>query len=68
MATKGKMLSSKSATFAKGGSKPMFGKQSAVRQKPGTTATGGSKAKWPGKLGGSGKMFGKQSAKPSKAC
>lgn len=65
---KSKQMSSKSASFAKGGSKSMFGKQSAVKQKSGMTSHAGSKAKWPGKLGGSGKMFGKQSAKPSKAC
>jgi hypothetical protein len=65
---KSKMMSSKSKTFVKGGSTGMFGKQSAVKQKSGTTATSGSKAKWPGKLGGSGKMFGKQTAKPAKPC
>lgn len=65
---KSKQISSKSKAFIKGGGKPMFGKQSAVKQKSGTTATAGSKSKWPGKLGGTGKMFGKQMAKPSKAC
>jgi len=64
---KGKVISTKTPSFIKGGGKPMFGKQSAVKQKPGTTATGGAKSKWPGKLGGGGKMFGKQTAKPSKA-
>lgn len=68
MKGKGKQISSKSKQFVKGGSGSMFGKQSAVRQKSGTTATAGSKAGWPGKLGGSGKMFGKQKSKPSKAC
>jgi hypothetical protein len=65
---KSKQMSSKSAVFAKGGSKGMFGKQSAVKQKPGVTSHAGSGKKWPGKLGGSGKMFGKQSAKPAKGC
>lgn len=60
---KGKERSSKSASFAKGGSTKMFGKQHAGTQTPGQTATksgaGGKFAK-----GGSGHMFGKQSANP----
>jgi hypothetical protein len=63
---KSKQMSSKGAAFAKGGREGMFGKQSAVKQKPGMTSHAGPAKKWPGKLGGSGKMFGKQSAKPSK--
>jgi hypothetical protein len=59
-------MSSKSKEFAKGGSKGMFGKQSAVKQKSGMTSHAGGGAKWPGKLGGSGKMFGKSGSKPSK--
>jgi hypothetical protein len=65
----GKKFTSKSKTFVKGGSKGMFGKQSAVKQKSGTSATAtGSKSKWPGKLGGGGKMFGKQTSKGPKSC
>jgi hypothetical protein len=57
---KSKQKSSKSVTFAKGGSGKMFGKQSAGTQKPAQTAQAG---KGGGKFakGGSGKMFGKQS-------
>jgi hypothetical protein len=60
---KSKQVSSKSASFAKGGSTKMFGKQHAGQQAPGQTATksgaGGKFAK-----GGGSKMFGKQSANP----
>jgi hypothetical protein len=63
---KSKQKSSKSQQFAAGGSKGMFGKQSAVKQKPGMTSHAGPAKKWPGKLGGSGKMFGKSGAKPAK--
>lgn len=63
---KSKEISSKTASFAKGGSTKMFGKQHAGTQKPGQTATksgtGGKFAK-----GGSTHMFGKQTVKPSKA-
>jgi hypothetical protein len=66
MKTKSKMKSSKSATFAKGGSGKMFGKMSTGTQKPGQSADmgrgGGKFAK-----GGGGKMFGKQPAKPQKS-
>lgn len=58
-----KVLSTSSPAFAKGGSKGMFGKQSAGPQKPGTTAKNGSGGGKFGK-GGSGHMFGKQSAGP----
>jgi hypothetical protein len=61
-------MSSKGAGFAKGGSKGMFGKQSAVKQKAGMTAHAGPAKKWPGKLGGSGKMFGKTGSKTAKVC
>lgn len=64
---KGKMVSSKTPTFVKGGSGKMFGKMSTGTQKPGQTAQagrgGGKFAK-----GGGGKMFGKQTSKPSKVC
>jgi hypothetical protein len=54
---KSKEISSKSASFAKGGSTKMFGKQHAGTQKPGQTATkagaGGKFAK-----GGTTKMYG----------
>lgn len=61
---KSKSLSTKSASFAKGGSTKMFGKQHAGPQKPGvkghsTSGSGGKFAK-----GGNGHMFGKQSANP----
>jgi hypothetical protein len=61
---KSKEMSSRSASFAKGGKGKMFGKQHTGTQKPGQTATkatskGGKFAK-----GGSGHMFGKQSANP----
>ena len=63
---KGKVKSSSTPGFAKGGSGSMFGKQAAGPKSPGNTAgksgTGGDFAK-----GGSGKMFGKQSASPKVA-
>jgi hypothetical protein len=63
---KSKEISSKSASFAKGGTTKMFGKQHAGTQKPGQTSTqatsGGKFAK-----GGSTKMFGKQCASPAKS-
>lgn len=62
---KSKTISTKTASFAKGGSTKMFGKQHVGTQAPGQTATksgsGGKFAK-----GGNGHMFGKQSVKPSK--
>lgn len=62
---KSKTISSKSASFAKGGSTKMFGKQHAGTQTPGQTATkSGSGGKFAS--GGSTKMFGKQTVKPSK--
>ena len=61
----GKQLSSKSATFAKGGSNKMAPQMKTGTQVPGQTAQmgrgGGSFAK-----GGSGKMAGKGSARPAK--
>jgi hypothetical protein len=59
---KNKQKSSKSKTFAQGGSGKMFGMQHAGPQKSGVSAhsTKGSGGKW-GK-GGSGKMFGMQHA------
>jgi hypothetical protein len=65
---KSKQMSSKSKEFVKGGSKSMFGKQSAVKQKSGMTSHAGGASKWPGKLGGGGKMFGKSGSKPAKKC
>lgn len=61
---KSKVISSKSASFAKGGKTKMFGKQHAGPQKPGTTAhsTSGDGGKFA--KGGRGHMFGKQSANP----
>lgn len=63
---KSKSLSSKSASFARGGSTKMFGKQHAGTQTPGQTATksgaGGKFAK-----GGSKHMFGKQHANPRRS-
>jgi hypothetical protein len=63
---KTKLISTKTASFAKGGSTKMFGKQHAGQQKAGQTSTssgaGGKFAK-----GGSTKMFGKQCAQPAKA-
>lgn len=60
---KSKQVSSKSASFAKGGSTKMFPKQHVGTQTPGQTAT---KSGAGGKFikGGSGHMFGKQSANP----
>jgi hypothetical protein len=62
-----KEMSSKNATFAKGGKGHMFGKQSAGKQKPGgsahnTSGDGGKFAK-----GGSGRMFGFRPSAPAKA-
>jgi hypothetical protein len=62
---KGKVISSKAGSFAKGGSGKMFGKQSAGPKSAGDTNStngGGKFAK-----GGSGHMFGKQSASPKPA-
>ena len=64
---KNKEISSKSMTFAKGGSGKMAGKQTVGTQTPGQTASmgksGGKFAK-----GGTAKMAGKQSSMPAKAC
>jgi hypothetical protein len=62
-----KIKSTKSASYAKGGSTRMFGKQSAGVQVPGQTATKGSGG---GKFakGGKTRMFGKQAASPAKPC
>jgi hypothetical protein len=62
---KGKMLSSKSATFAKGGGGHMVGKQHAGMKAPYVTGKGdkGSGGKFA--KGGGGHMFGKQSASPA---
>ena len=62
---KSKVISKKSASFAKGGKTHMFGKQYAGPQKPGTTShatsgTGGKFAK-----GGRGGSVGKQTASPA---
>lgn len=63
---KSKEMSSKSASFAKGGKTKMFGKQHAGTQTPGQTATkSGAGGKWA--KGGSGHMFGKQSAGPRRS-
>lgn len=64
--SKGKVVSSSSKAFAKGGNTKMFGKQAAGPQKPGQSASlesnsGGRFAK-----GGKTKMFGKQNANTSK--
>jgi hypothetical protein len=61
---KSKQMSSRGASFAKGGNGKMFGKQNAGTQSPGTTShkTSGSGGKFA--KGGRGKMFGKQSANP----
>jgi len=63
---KSKEISSKTASFAKGGSTKMFGKQHAGTQKSGQTAT---KATSSGKVakGGSTKMFGFTKSAPVKA-
>jgi hypothetical protein len=63
---KSKEISSKKASFAKGGSTKMFGKQHAGTQKPGQTSTQATSS---GKfaVGGKTHMFGKQCASPSKA-
>lgn len=64
---KNKQTSSKSASFAKGGSSKMNPKGSVGTQSPGVSSVAGSGSdKW-GK-GGSTKMFGKSSVKPAKAC
>lgn len=65
---KGKVLSTGSKTFVKGGSNKMFGKQSAGPMSPGVTGkvNKGNGGKFP--MGGSTKMFGKQTSKASKAC
>lgn len=56
-----------SASFAKGGSGHMSGKNSVGTQKPGVSSQEGrGGGKWAS--GGSGKMVGKQSAKPVKPC
>lgn len=62
---KGKEMSSKSASFAKGGSTKMFGKQSAGAQVPGQTASMGKGGKVA--AGGGKKMAGKGAARPAKA-
>lgn len=64
---KSKLISTKTASFAKGGSTKMFGKQHVGAQTPGQTATkpkggGGKFAK-----GGGTKMFGPQHANPRKS-
>lgn len=64
---KTKSISSKTASFAKGGSTKMFGKQHAGPQKPGTTGKSNSGDGGKFAKGGNGKMFGKGSAKPSVA-
>lgn len=65
---KGKEISSKPATFAKGGSGKMFGKQSAGPQKPGTTAhsVSGNGGKF-AKGGPSGKVGNQKPSVTSKA-
>lgn len=64
---KNKQMSSKSASFAKGGSAKMHGKDSVGTQKPGVSSTESSGGgKWAS--GGSGKMVGKQTAKPAMPC
>ena len=67
MAKKTKTISTKSASFAKGGKTKMFGKQHAGPQKPGTSAhdTSGNGGKFA--RGGKTHMFGKQSASPAPA-
>ena len=67
MMMKNKQMSSKSASFAKGGSTKMHGKGSVGTQAPGVSSVAGSGGgKWAS--GGSTKMVGKQSVKPAKAC
>jgi len=63
----GKEMSSKSMTFAKGGSGKMSGKNTVGTQVPGQTAQLGKNG---GKFatGGKTKMAGKGSAKPAMAC
>lgn len=63
----GKEMSSKSMTFAKGGSAKMSGRNTAGPQVPGQTAQLGKNG---GKFatGGKTKMAGKGSAKPKMAC
>lgn len=61
----GKLKSSSSPQFAKGGSTKMHGKDSAGPQKAGVSSSEGKGGgKWA--AGGSGKMFPKQSASPKK--
>jgi hypothetical protein len=62
---KGKEMSSKGTSFAKGGSTKMFGKQSAGTQVPGQTASMGRNGKIA--QGGGKKMAGKGAARPAKA-
>lgn len=64
---KGKEVSSRSATFAKGGKTKMFGKQVAGSQKPGVSAHSVSGGDKKFAAGGNTKMFGKQCASPAKA-
>lgn len=64
---KSKEISSKSASFAKGGSTKMHGKQHAGPQTPGQTATKSGPSAGKFAKGGSTKMFGKQSASPRRS-
>ena len=62
MAGKSKVISKSAGSFAKGGTKGMFGKQSVGTKTPGITgkADSGGGGAWA--KGGSGTMFGKQTA------
>jgi hypothetical protein len=67
---KGKVKSSGSGSFAKGGSTKMFGKQHAGNRAPLTTKSTGKNDSSPGgkwAKGGSGHMFGKQTAGPRRS-
>jgi hypothetical protein len=61
---KSKEISSRSASFAKGGKTKMFGKQHAGPQKSGTTGKANSGDGGKFARGGTTHMFGKQCANP----
>lgn len=66
--SKSKSNGVKGASFAKGGSNKMFGRQGAIPAKPGSSSNKGAGGPGGGKFakGGSTKMFGQQSASPAK--
>lgn len=64
---KTKQISTKTASFAKGGSTKMFGKQHVGTQTPGQTATKPKGAGGKFAQGGKTKMFSDRESRPAKA-